>query len=383
MRAPCRRLGGSAASTSVAHPGAGGGEDRSAAARRAGGRAGARAAAEQQAAVARASCGSWGTAARLATVGVGGVDAADQRRRPVDRGPRRRSGRGSDAPSESSGSVRGSNGSAAARSLPVQLSSERGDERSHRRRDAEHDPARDRVQCRRATPSPWRRSATSRSALPSPTLRANAAACGTRGEEGVGAFVDVADAAERRGGDLAAEPIDAPPTARRRAPSLGRSSRGGGGEPGDAAADDEHAPVSHASLALGERRRGRRAPPSRSGSSLTHAVRSNAQAVPTRPAGGPRCRGRTAPRGGRRRSRRRTPARPSTVGSPAEAVDDRRGCRASATARACARRSARRSPTARPRPARAAAGDRLGGRAQLGRGTGRRRRRSAPAASGR
>ena len=60
----------------------------------------------------------------------------------------------------------------------------------------------------------------------------------------------------------------------------------------------------------------------------------------------PRCRGRRAPRGGRRRSRRRTRARRPY--SPARrARRSPAGCRARATARGCGRRSARRSHQSR------------------------------------
>ena len=109
-----------------------------------------------------------------------------------------------------------------------------------------------------------------------------------------------------------------------------------GGQPGDAAADDDDAPVT----SLGDgRRRGRRARRSRAGSSLTQAVRSKAR--PRSAARrGPRCRGRTAPRGGRRRSRTAHTSTPSASPVGGQVVDRPRGCRGRATARACGRRSA-------------------------------------------
>ena len=159
------------------------------------------------------------------------------------------------APIESSGSVRGRNGSAAARSLPLQLSS---DVVTNGRTEAGTpstippgigcSPS-----CQTIAVAVGRRRHFAR---PQPDLAGERDGMRHPPQVGVGSFVDVVEPAERRGGDLAAEPIARPPRARRpRRRWREVDEAGGGGEPGDAAADHEHVPAAHTDAMRARERR--------------------------------------------------------------------------------------------------------------------------------
>ena len=178
------------------------------------------------------------------------------------------------------------------------------------------------------------------------------------GQERVRALVDVVDTGERRAVDLAAETVVGLEHVTRRcarsSPVVGSRASYAGGEPGMPPPTTTRWPLGHgagAASASTRRPTVSTASTTRSasaaitaGSSLTHAVR--AKARPARRGAGrwPRCRGRTALRGDRRRTR----------SAHEHAVDVRRiapsssiTCRMSgrSTAPACDRRTARRSPS--------------------------------------
>ncbi len=207
-------------------------------------------------------------------IGVGGVDAADQR---IDQSivdlvaeacPDQRTERvvGIGARQQRLGG-----GPQLAR--PAQQRG--GDERSHRGRNAEHDATGDRVH---AVVPDHRRGVGRRGhvAARQPDLACKCNGVRDAGEIGVGPLVDVCQPAERRGGDHPAQPsiglpqLDIEP--------VGVAQPGGSGETGDAATDDERPTIAH-TCAIGSASSWIRDANAAitAGSSLTHAVRAKAR----------------------------------------------------------------------------------------------------------
>ena len=204
-----------------------------------------------------ASAASCGTIARLEAVGVGGVDAADER---VDEalvdlvaeaGPHERADR------VAGGRVRGSSGSSAARALPRHVSRRLREPGAACRRARRAGGPRGSGAGRRATPPPWRRSATSGRRRARRRGRARWRAGRGRGTRRRPRRRRRA----RRTATCAILPPRRSSASRSSIDGVGqrRGQRVGGRQPGDAAADDEDAghPAS-GDDAIGERAEDRR-----------------------------------------------------------------------------------------------------------------------------